>query len=128
MSDFYELAKCMQPQDVSDTPYESKVYNFISDINSGVYSNNAQSLVQFNLSDIYTATQFVDMSQIYLTLPMVYTACYSSGNAPVAPTANAGNEWLITPKKWIMEFDTKYGSADKRSFCNSTNSTSWPSY
>ena len=98
MSDSYELAKCMQPQDVSDTPYESKVYNFISDINSGVYSNNAQSLVQFNLSDIYTATQFVDMSQIYLTLPMVYTACYSSGNAPVAPTANAGNEWLITPK------------------------------
>eukprot|EP01039_Chlorochromonas_danica_P011384 gene11384-12719_t len=36
---------------------------------------------------------------MYLTIPLVYTACYSSATpANVAPTAGAGNEWLITPK------------------------------
>jgi hypothetical protein len=36
---------------------------------------------------------------MYLTIPLVYTACYSSATpANIAPTAGAGSEFLITPK------------------------------
>lgn len=100
MSDTYEFAKSNVEQSIaSETPYESKQWNFINDINNGVYTNTQQSLVQFDLSSIYNSSGFVDVSQIYLTIPLVYTACYSTANpANVAPTANAGNEFLITPK------------------------------
>src|SRR3984957_20172420 len=100
MSETYELAKAEQDQSISaDTPYEDKQWNFLQDINSGVYQNSQQSLVQFDLSSIYNSGKFIDVSQMYLTIPLVYTACYSSATpANVAPTANAGNEFLITPK------------------------------
>src|ERR1700722_12651887 len=100
MADVYELSKSEQVQDLDkETPYESKQWNFVNDINSGVYTNSQQSLVQFDLSSIYNSGTFIDVSQMYLTIPLIYTACYSSAApANVAPTANAGNEWLITPK------------------------------
>ena len=97
--DTYEFSKSNLPQDLSqDTPYESKQYNYINDMNNSVYTNSQQTLVQFDLSSIYNAGSFVDLGQMYLTIPMVYTACYSDGAAAVAPTANAGNEFLVTPK------------------------------
>ena len=100
MADVYELSKSEQVQDLDkETPYESKQWNFVNDINSGVYTNSQQSLVQFDLSSIYNSGTFIDVSQMYLTIPLIYTACYSSATpANVAPSANAGNEWLITPK------------------------------
>ena len=53
MSDNYDFAKSIMPQGVDlETPYVSKQYNFINDINSGVYSNSGLSLVQFDLSSI----------------------------------------------------------------------------
>eukprot|EP01039_Chlorochromonas_danica_P003364 gene3364-3689_t len=96
----YELAKSEQVQDLDkETPYESKQWNWVGDINSGVYTNSQQTLVQFDLSSIYNSGSFIDISQMYLTIPLVYTACYSSATpANVAPTAGGGNEWLITPK------------------------------
>jgi len=98
-TDIYEFSKANLKQDIVDeTPYESKQFNFINDMNSGVYTNSQQSLVQFDLSSIYNSGQFIDLSQMYLVIPIVYTASYSTGSAPVAPTAGAGNEWLITPK------------------------------
>ena len=97
--DTYEFSKSNLPQDLSqDTPYESKQYNYINDMNNSVYTNSQQTLVQFDLSSIYNAGSFVDLGQMYLTIPMVYTACYSDGAAAVPPTANAGNEFLVTPK------------------------------
>ena len=100
MTDVYELAKSEQAQSFDkETPYEEKQWNFLNDINSGVYTNSQQSSVQFDLSSIYNSGAFIDASQMYLTIPMVYTACYSSATpANVAPTANAGNEFLVTPK------------------------------
>ncbi len=99
MSDVYELSKSEQVQDVDkETPYESKQWNFVNDINSGVYTNSQQSLVQFDLSSIYNSGAFIDVSQMYLTIPLIYTAAYSTGTAAVAPTAAKGNEWLLTPK------------------------------
>jgi hypothetical protein len=54
MADVYELSKSEQVQDLDrETPYESKQWNFVNDINSGVYTNSQQSLVQFDLSSIY---------------------------------------------------------------------------
>lgn len=106
MSDTYELAKSEMPQDLDrETPYESKQWNYVNDINSGVYTNSQQSLVQFDLSSIYNSGSFIDLSQMYLTIPLIYTACFSSATpANVAPTANAGNEFMITPKSgyWNM--------------------------
>ena len=97
MTDVYELARAEQPQDLDDaTPYENKQWNYIQDINSGVYTNNQQSLVQFDLSSIYNSGKFIDVSQMYLTIPIVYTAAWSSGAGALAPVA--GNEFLITPK------------------------------
>ena len=99
MGDIYEFSKSNLVQDLSaETPYESKQYNYINDMNNGVYTNSQQTLVQFDLSSIYNSGSFIDMGQMYLTIPMVYTACYSTGVLPVAPTVNTGNEWLITPK------------------------------
>ena len=99
MSDTYELAKSDQPQDLDDsTPYENKQWNYIQDINSGVYTNNQQSLVQFDLSSIYNSGKFIDVSQMYLTIPIVYTGAWGQAVSagPIAPVA--GNEFLITPK------------------------------
>ena len=99
MSDIFTLAKSEQENDLLSTPFSSKQDNFINDINSGVYTNSQQSLVQFDMSSIYNSSAFLDVAQVYIVFPMVYTACYANANpAPVQPTANAGNEWLITPK------------------------------
>jgi hypothetical protein len=100
MADVYELSKSEQVQDLDkETPYESKQWNFVNDINSGVYTNSQQSLVQFDLSSIYNSGTFSDVSQMYLAFPIINTACFSNITPQnVAPTANAGNEWLITPK------------------------------
>jgi hypothetical protein len=55
--------------------------------------------VQFDLSSIYNSGVFIDVFQTYLTIPLIYTVCYSSATpANVAPTAGAGNKWLITLK------------------------------
>lgn len=97
--DTYELQKAQMPQSLSDeTPYESKQYNFVNDINAGVYTNSQTTLVQFDLSSIYNSGKDIDLSQMYLTVPMIYTGCYTNGANPLVPSANAGNEFLITPK------------------------------
>ena len=100
MSDNFELAKSEIPQDLdNETPYESKQWNFVNDINSGVYTNSQQSLVQFDLSSIYNSGAFIDVSQMYLTIPLVYTACFTNNAAdPVAPRDGVGSEFLVTPK------------------------------
>ena len=41
MSDNYEFSKSTAPQGVQmETPYSNKQWNYINDINGGVYSNN----------------------------------------------------------------------------------------
>ena len=60
-SDNFEFEKACSPQSLEDnTPYKSKAFAYINDINSQVYNNNGLSLVQFDLSSIYNSSGLSD--------------------------------------------------------------------
>ena len=91
MSDVYEFAKSNLVQGSEDEcPYVSKQWQYVNDINSGVYSNNGISLVQFDLSNIFNSSCFVDVSQAYFVVPVVYIQASASTltGAMVSPAAN----------------------------------------
>ena len=84
-SDNYEFSKSSAPQDPSDyTAYTDKQWNYVNDINSGVYNTSGQSLVQFDLSNIYNSG-LSDVSDLYLAIPIVMVASCSAGGTLVAP-------------------------------------------
>lgn len=90
-SDNYAFEKACEPQSLEDsTPYKSKTFSYINDINSGVYNNNGLSLVQFDLSSIYNSSSFSDASDLFLTIPIVMTAVYGTATpSQVASPADA---------------------------------------
>ncbi len=71
MTDNYEYERSMHPQSEGEySPYTDKQYNlYINDINSGVYTNNGLSLVQFDLSSIYNSSRFTDCNDLFVVLP-----------------------------------------------------------
>jgi len=87
-SDNYEFSKSSAPQDVSDySAYTDKQWNFVNDINSGVYNVAGQSLVQFDLSNVYSSGM-TDITDLYLTIPLIMVATTSNGTTlTTAPTA-----------------------------------------
>lgn len=90
-TDKYQLAKSNMPQSVDDTEvFTSEAWNFVNDINSGVYSSGGSCLVNFDLSSIFNSSRLVDLSRSYITIPIVYTAAYTAPgtNTPLALTAN----------------------------------------
>ena len=89
-SDNFSFETACEPQSLEEnTPFKSKTFSYINDINSGVYNNNGLSLVQFDLSSIYNSTAFSDASDLFLTLPIVMTAVYGNGTpAQVAPPSD----------------------------------------
>ena len=93
MTDSFEFHKSTQPQGLDlGTPYSSKQWQYVNDINGGVYSQNGLTLVQFDLSSIYNSATMVDMSQAYITIPLVYQVAFVSNTTSgtlVAPTAGA---------------------------------------
>ncbi len=55
-----------------------KQWNYVSDINSGVYSNNSGlTLVTWDLTSIYNAAGLSDVSDLYLAVPIVMVATCS---------------------------------------------------
>lgn len=99
MTDVYEFTKSVLPQGVdNETPYASKHWNFIQDINNGSYtSGSGLSLVQFDLASIYNSTRLTDPSQCYFAIPITYaTAWTDSSGALQTPTAGA---WASTGLK-----------------------------
>ncbi len=99
MTDIYEFTKSTLPQGVdSETPYASKHWNYIQDINNGSYtSGSGLSLVQFDLSSIYNSTRLIDTNQAYLAIPITYcTAWTTSGGALLTPPEHA---WASTGLK-----------------------------
>ena len=90
MTDNYEFHKSNEPQtEGMYSPYTDKQYNnYVNDINSGVYTNNGLSLVQFDLSSIYNSSKFMDCSDLFLVLPITMVAAFST-------TANNGT--LVAP-------------------------------
>jgi len=85
-SDVYSFAKSSAPQGVDQyTPYAEKQWNYINDINSGVYTNS-NTLVQFDLTSIYNSGQFSDASDLFLTIPIVMTAGWADATSTaIAP-------------------------------------------
>ncbi len=58
-SDNYEFSKSSAPQDPSDySAYTDKQWNYVNDINSGVYNTSGLSLVQFDLSYVSPRATF----------------------------------------------------------------------
>jgi hypothetical protein len=90
-SDNYEFSKSSAPQSTSAySPYVDKQNNYINDINNGVYSNNSGlTLVQWDLTSIYNSAGFSDASDLYLAVPVVMNAAYSTDAAVVAPATSA---------------------------------------
>ena len=85
-SDNYEFSKSSMPQSTSAySAYTDKQWNYINDINSGVYSNNSGlSLVTWDLTSIYNSAGFSDASDLYLAVPIVMCAACSSATQTVA--------------------------------------------
>jgi len=101
-TDIFSYESSMEPQSIDAvSPYVEKNYNNINDINSGVYSNNGLSLVQFDLSSIYNSVMFTDTNDAFLTIPIVMAATWNSGTtaanvAPATPPTAGSN--LLTMK------------------------------
>ena len=96
-SDNYTFEKSSQPQSVDMyTPYESKQWNFVPDINSGVYTPS-NTMVQFDLSQIYNSGQFTDTSDLFLTIPIVMQAAFAT-SAGVILTPVQGHSSLLALK------------------------------
>ena len=91
MSDSYEFSKSNEPVSDSTTPYVSKEWNSINDINSNSYTNNSLSLVTFDLSSIYNSSRFTSISELYMAIPLVRTTCL----ATAAVTVPFGNQLVV---------------------------------
>ena len=100
MTDNYEYNRSMEPQSENEySPYTDKQYNsYINDINSGVYQNNGLSLVQFDLSSIYNSAKFTDTNDLFVVLPIVMVAAFSTNVAGTLVAPVAGNVNLLSLK------------------------------
>jgi hypothetical protein len=98
MTDSYLFSKSTLPQGVeTETPFISKNWNYINDINGGVYQNSSGlSLVQFDLSSIYNSTQLVDPSTMFMAIPITYVSAYAGSSALIAPN---NTSWASTALK-----------------------------
>ena len=90
-TDNYDFEKASLPQSLDEyTPFlDKQTNNYINDQNSGVYSAS-QSLVQFDLSSLYSSSRFTITNDMFLTIPITMVFCTSvAGSAPgvVPPTA-----------------------------------------
>ena len=92
-TDNYNFLKSSQPQGVDDySPYIDKTYQTIQDINSGVYTNNGLTLVNFDLTSIYNSSVFSDTADSYLAIPIIQSAVHTrndTGATVAPPTAGA---------------------------------------
>jgi hypothetical protein len=92
--DSYDFIKSSTPQGVEmHKPYTSKQFNYINDINNGVYANTSQTLLQYDLTSIFNSAYATNVSDHYLIIPTVTTMALTNGanvaNATVLPNANS---------------------------------------
>ncbi len=93
MTDAYEFMKSSNVQK-PNTPYSSKQWNYVNDINNGVYSNQGQTLLQYDLTSIFNSSRFVDASSMFFLIPITRVAAYSTGTAAITPTATGAHHAL----------------------------------
>ena len=97
-SDTYEFSKSSVPQSVDAySPYSDKQFNFVQDINGGVYQNSGLSLVQWDLSSIYNSGAMADTADMYLTIPTIMCAQFNNGATGAVAPVN-GSSALLTMK------------------------------
>ena len=100
MVDNYQFSKANYVQGLDkESPYVKKDWNYINDINSGVYTNNGQTLIQFDLSSIYNSSCMTNISEAYMAIPITYISAWSSnaaGNTLIAPNTSS---WASTGLK-----------------------------
>lgn len=89
-TDEFNFLQSVSPQTVDTSPYSEKNFNNINDINSGVYSNQGLTLVQFDLSSIYNSSAYTDTNDAFFAIPLVMSAQYSTG-------ADAANQVVRAP-------------------------------
>jgi len=69
-TDNYLFEQSMQSQGEDKfSPYADLQFNFLVDSNNSVYQTN-NCMVEFNLSNIYSANKFVDTSLCYVAIPV----------------------------------------------------------
>ena len=100
MTDNYEYNRSMHTQSENEySPYTDKQYNsYVNDINSGVHQNNGLSLVQFDLSSIYNSAKFTDTNDLFVVLPIVMVAAFSTSTSGTLVAPVAGNVNLLSLK------------------------------
>lgn len=87
MTDNYEFMRSSQPQSGDKyTPYVSKAWQHVPDINSGVYTNTSMSQVNFDLSSIFNSSKLVDTNDMFITLPVLINFACSATSATVPLT------------------------------------------
>jgi hypothetical protein len=74
MSDNYEFSKSEMKQDLNEsTPFADVQYQYTADINNGVYnSTTGQTLVQFNLQNIYQSQRLIAPDSCFVLLPIQF--------------------------------------------------------
>lgn len=89
-TDNYKMAKSEEPQSTSQyTPFEESQFNYLNDINSGVYSSNP-TLVQWDLTSIMSHNAFTSVEDLFCTIPIVMVAQYvTAAGLGIAPTGDA---------------------------------------
>ena len=89
-SDNYKMAKSEEPQSTSQyTPFEDSQFNFLNDINSGIYSSNP-TLVQWDLTSIMSHNAFTSVEDLFCVIPIVMVAQYvTAAGLGVAPSGVA---------------------------------------
>lgn len=89
MTDAYEWVKSNTPQDImKQTPFSNYQYNYINDLNSGIYSNSSQSLIQFDLSSIFNSSTWTNTSSHFAVIPIIRLAeAFTAAPAQVPLTA-----------------------------------------
>jgi hypothetical protein len=95
MSDNYEFFKSQQPQEALNTPYLSKQWNFIGDINQGIYSNGSGlCLTQFDLSSIFNSSKCINTAESFICCPItIVSAVSQTSGTSTTLTAPTNNGW-----------------------------------
>lgn len=89
-TDAYKMAKSDEPQSTSQySPFEDSQFNYINDINSGVYTSNP-TLVQWDLTSIMSHQSFTSCEDLFVTIPIVMVGQFVTAAAlGIAPTGDA---------------------------------------
>lgn len=97
-TDAYEFAESNLPQGLmKNQPFSDYQYNYINDINSGIYNNVSQSLVQFDLSSLYNSSKWTNTKSHFIVIPIIRCA-EALTNAPAASALTINNYYLTALK------------------------------